>query len=88
MNAVQEKTNMTITLDKPTKEEFGALCDELGLSMSSCVIALMRQAVRQQGITLTATDENGFSLTEAAELKRRVQDVKQGHIEQHDLIEV
>lgn len=88
MSAVQDKTNMTITIDKPTKESFGALCDELGLSVSSCVIALMRQAVRQQGISLSVVDENGFNAAEAAELKRRVQDVKNGRVVEHDLIEV
>ena len=48
----------------------------------------MRQAVRQQGISLSVVDENGFNAAEAAELKRRVQDVKNGRVVEHDLIEV
>ena len=73
--------------DKSTRESFSDLCEGLGLSVSSCIIALMKQAVRQQGITLSLTDENGFSPAEAAELKRRADDVMRGHGETHTLIE-
>jgi len=87
MSAVQERSNLTISIDKPTREGFTELCDGLGISVSSCVIAMMRQAVRQQGITLSMLDENGFTPYEAAELKRRAEDVKKGHVERHELIE-
>lgn len=87
MSAVQERSNLTISIDRPTRESFSQLCDGLGISVSSCVIAMMRQAVRQQGITLSMLDENGFTPYEAAELKRRADDVKKGHAEKHDLIE-
>lgn len=87
MNAVQERSNLTISVDRPTREDFTELCNGLGLSVSSCIIAMMRQAIRQQGITLSMLDENGFTPYEAAELKRRADDVKKGHVEKHALIE-
>lgn len=87
MSAVQERSNLTISVDRPTREGFTELCNGLGLSVSSCVIAMMRQAVREQGITLSMLDENGFTPYEASELKRRVDDVKKGHVERHELIE-
>lgn len=87
MSAVQERSNLTISVDRSTRESFTELCDGLGLSVSSCVIAMMRQAVRQQGITLSMLDENGFTPYEAAELKRRADDVKNGHAERYALIE-
>ena len=87
MSAVQERSNLTISVDRPTRESFTELCDGLGLSVSSCVLAMMRQAVRQQGITLSMLDENGFTPYEAAELKRRADDVRKGRAERHALIE-
>ena len=87
MSTLQERSNLTISVDRPTREDFTELCDGLGLSVSSCIIALMRQAVRQQGITLSMLDENGFTPYEAAELKRRAEDVKRGHVERHELFE-
>ena len=87
MSTVQERSNLTISIDRPTRESFTNLCNGLGLSVSSCVIAMMRQAVRQQGLSFTLLDENGFTPQEAAELKRRADDVKKGHAEIHELLE-
>ena len=67
--------------------QFTLLCEKLGLSLSSCIIALMRQAVRQQGISLHLTDGNGFTKADGAELTRRVQDVVQGNVQRHDLVD-
>jgi len=87
MSVLQERSNLTISVDRPTRESFAKLCDGLGLSVSSCVIALMRQAVRQQGVAFSMLDENGFTPYEAAELIRRAADVRKGHVERHALIE-
>lgn len=87
MNTAVERSNLTISIDRPTRESFSALCDGLGLSVSSCIIALMRQSVRQQGINLSMLDANGFTPVEAAELKRRAEDVKLGHAAAHSLVE-
>ena len=82
-----EKTNLTISVDKETRDGFSRLCDDLGLTVSSCIIAMMKQAVRQQGVTFSTFDQNGFTPAEIAELKRRADDVARGHMETHDLIE-
>lgn len=87
MSAVTEKTNITISVDKSTRESFSNLCDGLGISVSSCIVALMKQAVRQQGVTLSMVDENGFTTQEANELKRRINELNEGHAEEHALIE-
>ena len=87
MSVLQGRCKLTISVDRPTRESFAKLCDGLGLSVSSCVIALMRQAVRQQGVAFSMLDENGFTPYEAAELIRRAADVQKGHVERHALIE-
>ena len=87
MGAMAEKTNLTISVDRSTRESFGKLCDGLGLSVSSGIIAMMKQAVRQQSVTFSMVDENGFTPYEASELKRRADDVMAGNVEEHSLIE-
>lgn len=45
------------------------------------------EAVCNQGMRFLLRDENGFTPYEAAELKRRIADVKKGQVEQHNLVE-
>lgn len=73
-----EKTKLTLTVDKQMKKEFSQLCEDIGLPMSSVVSALMSQAVRKQEVKLSSLDLNGFTPKEAAELKRRVNEVREG----------
>ena len=55
--------------------------------MSAATLALIRQAVRSQSMTFSLKDSNGFTLDEAAELKRRIEDIEKGKVFQHDIIE-
>ncbi len=56
--------------------------------MSAAINAFIRQAIRQQRMDFSVLDENGFSPAEAAELKRRANEVKLGKATRHSLIEV
>ena len=73
-----EKTKLTLTIDKRMKKEFSQLCEDIGLPMSAVVSALMSQAVRKQEVKLSSLDLNGFTPIEAAELRRRVKEVREG----------
>lgn len=75
---VKEKAKLTVTIDKQMKKEFLQLCDDIGLPASAVVSALMSQAVRKQEVKLSSLDLNGFTPIEAAELKRRVKEVREG----------
>ena len=78
----EEKTNFTMKLDKSTRDEF------IGISMSAAINALIKQTIRQQGMSFSLRDENGLLPEEAAELSRRRKEVDAGNYERHDLIEV
>ena len=96
----EEMTNFTIKIDKKTREDYSELCKEIGLSredyselckeiglsMSAATLALIRQAVRSQSMFFSLRDENGFTPSEAAELRRRMEDVKKGIVEMHPLV--
>ena len=87
MTKTEEMTNFTFKIDKKTREDYSALCNAFGISMSSATLALIRQAVRSQSMYLSMRDENGFTPQETEELKRRIADVKKGMVLKHSLIE-
>lgn len=82
------KTNLTIKLDKEVRDEFGALCDEIGISMASALNAFIRQSIRRKSMSFSVRDENGFTPEESAELLRRIAGANTGKLETHNLIEV
>ena len=83
----EEMTNFTFKMDRKTRESYSALCEAFGLSMSAATLALVRQAVRSQSMTFSMRDANGFTPAEAAELKRRIDDVTAGNVTAHGIIE-
>jgi putative toxin-antitoxin system protein len=82
-----EMSNFTFKIDKATREQYSSLCNELGLSMSAATLALIKQAVRNQSMSFSLRDENGFTPDEAAELMRRISEVRNNEAAHHDLIE-
>ncbi|MGN1381829.1 MAG: type II toxin-antitoxin system RelB/DinJ family antitoxin [Eubacterium sp.] len=87
MSTEREMTNFTFKMDRTTREAYSQLCDSLGLTMSSATLALVKQAVRNQGMSFSLRDENGFTPEEAAELKRRIREVRRGAVSYHKLME-
>ena len=87
ISTTEEMTNFTFKIDKKTRESYSAFCEAFGLSMSAATLALVRQAVRSQSMTFTMRDANGFTPAEAAELRRRIDDVTKGNVTSHSIIE-
>ena len=87
MPSTSEMTNFTFKIDKDTRERFSELCDEFGLTMSSATLALIKQAVRDQSMSFSLRDENGFTKEEAAELSRRIREVRKNDAIHHNLME-
>ena len=73
-----KKTKLTVTIDEKMKRQFANFCEDIGLPMGAVLTALMGQAVRKQEVRLSSLDLNGFTPTEAAELRRRVKEVSEG----------
>jgi len=82
-----EMSNFTFKMDKTTREQSSLLCNELGLTMSAATLALIKQAVRNQSMSFSLRDENGFTREEAAELMRRIREARNNEAVQHDLME-
>ena len=82
-----EMSNFTFKMDKTTREQFGSLCNELGLTMSAAILALIKQAVCNQSMSFSLRDENGFTPEEAAELMRRIREVQNNEAVHHNLMD-
>ena len=88
-DATIKKMNFTFKMDRDLRDQFGQVCDELGISMSTALTAFVKQTVRQQRVSFSLVDENGFTPQDASELKRRLTELQAGAVksEQHHLIE-
>ena len=87
MAKTAEMSNFTFKMDKTTREQLSSLCNELGLTMSAAALALIKQAVRNQSMSFSLRDENGFTREEVAELMRRIHEVRNNEVVRHDLME-
>lgn len=87
MAKTAEMSNFTFKMDKTTREQFSSLSNELGLTMSAAALALIKQAVRNQSMSFSLRDENGFTREEAAELMRRIHEVRNNEAVRHDLMQ-
>ena len=88
MDKTVKMSNFTFKMDKTTREQYSLLCNKLGLSMSAATLALIKQAVRDQSMSFSLRDENGFTPKESAELMRRIHEVQNNEVVHHDLTEV
>lgn len=87
MSKTVEMSNFTFKMDKTTREQYSSLCNKLGLTMSAATLALIKQAVRNQSMSFSLRDENGFTPEEADELMRRIREVQNNEAVHHDLME-
>lgn len=87
------QTTFTIRMDADTKRDFGALCANIGLTMSAAIGIFAKKAVAERRIPFDLTanaDPNDpfFSPEHLAELEARYEDVKAGrNVQAHELIE-
>lgn len=49
-------------------------------TMSAATLALIKQAVRNQSMSFSLRDENGFTPKESAELMRRIHEVQNNEV--------
>ena len=78
--------NINITMDEELSERFRNFCSEIGLSMSSVISRLARQAVN----TKTVPSEDPFySEANIRRLEKAVNDIRSGRavLTEHELID-
>ncbi len=84
------QTNVNIRMDEDLKKQFDTFCSDVGMTMTTAFCIFAKTAVREQRIPfeISSLDENGFTPSEVAELRRRIADLEAGRNIPHNLLEV
>lgn len=84
------QTCFSIRMDEELKEEFGALCDNIGMSMTTAFCIFARKAVSEQRIPFDVTANDRFySKSNMRHLDRVINSIESGQavLTEHELIE-
>ena len=83
------QTNINIRIDKKLKDEFDKFCSDIGMSMTTAFCVFAKKAVREQRIPFEITADDPFYSTANIErLKKAINDVEDGKVTVHDIVEV
>lgn len=84
------QSSLSIRMDENLKREFSALCDSIGMTMSTAFCIFVKKSVAEQRIPFDVTTNDPFySASNIAHLEKIISDVKSGkaHFAEHELIE-
>ena len=76
MKKKEEKTREPLMVDSKLRKHFGIFCEDLGIPVDILIDAMIAQVLRKQEIKISTLDINGFTRSEAKEIKRRIDEVQ------------
>lgn len=81
------QTNLNIRIDEKLKKDFDALCDDIGMSMTTAICIFAKKAVKEQRIPfeLTANNDPFYSSENRERLLRSAQQMEQTGGTIHDI---
>lgn len=85
------QTSFSIRMDEDLKNEFGSLCENIGLTMTTAFCIFAKKAVSEQRIPFDVTANDRFySPSNRHHLDRVISGIENGtaRLVEHDLIEV
>ena len=82
------QTLVNIRMDEELKKNFDAVCNELGLNMSTAITIFAKKMSREHRIPFEVSVDPFFSESNLSHLKRGVAALNAGKGIEHELIEV
>lgn len=82
------QTNVNIRMDEELKKQFDKFCNDIGMSMTTAICVFAKKAVKEQKIPFEITADPFYSTANIKRLEKAIQDVENGKVTIHDLIEV
>ena len=86
------QTTFTIRMDEDVKKEFNALCENIGLTMTTAFCVFAKKAISEQRIPfdLTANSDPFYSESNMKHLTAVIEGIENGSrpLVEHELIEV
>ena len=85
-----QTVNVNFRMDEDLKKNMEAVCDEIGLSMTTAFIIYAKKVTREKRIPFELAADPFYSESNIRYLEGIAQDIKEGkaHFAEHDLIEV
>lgn len=74
------QSTLSVRMDAELKQNFDAICDELGMSMSTAVTILAKKMVREQRMPFEVAADPFYSELNMRVLDESVQQLKEGKV--------
>lgn len=82
------QTNVNIRMDEELKKQFDKFCNDIGMSMTTAICVFAKKAVKEQKIPFEITADPFYSTANIKRLEKAIQDVENGKVTIHNLVEV
>lgn len=83
------QTTVTVRMDESLKRDFCAICEELGMNMSTAFTMLAKQMVRERRLPFEACADPFYARSNMDYLTRVIDEIESGRaqLREHELIE-
>lgn len=81
------QTTINVRMDEELKKQFENFCNQTGLNISTAINIFVKTVVRENQIPFKITTDPFYSAENMAHLKKSIENVNNGKIEFHDIIE-
>lgn len=71
---------INVRMDDHLKNDFDALCSELGITMSTAITIFVKKAVREQRIPFDMALDPFYSKSNMAAIEKGIKDVEEGRV--------
>lgn len=71
---------INVRMDDRLKNDFDALCGELGITMSTAITIFVKKAVREQRIPFDMALDPFYSKSNMAAIEKGIKDVEEGRV--------
>ncbi len=71
---------INVRMDDRLKNDFDALCSELGITMSTAITIFVKKAVREQRIPFDMALDPFYSKSNMAAIEKGIKDVEEGRV--------
>ena len=89
LRKMTETETITLRVNPALKKEAEALCDDMGLTLSTAYTMLLKAIVRTRSIpfAIRATEDPFWSETNQSYLRESIRELEAGQGKEHDLID-
>ena len=81
------QTNVNIRMDEKLKKDFDKFCNDVGMSMTTAICIFAKRAVKEQRIPFEIVADPFYSKENIKRLEKAIQELNEGKVTKHELME-